>query len=113
MSNVTGLIRFTVRPACAPACPMHSRPPRQQKVDFRGSWAAADEATKVTSRREFLSHVAGGGLLLCFGAPVGAGRQAPASIGELPSINGWVRIDTTGTVELLSNTSEIGQGTGT
>jgi isoquinoline 1-oxidoreductase subunit beta len=67
----------------------------------------------VTSRREFLSHLAGGGLLLCFGAPVALGRQAPASVGELPSINGWVRIDTTGTVELLSNTSEIGQGTGT
>jgi isoquinoline 1-oxidoreductase beta subunit len=67
----------------------------------------------VTNRREFFSHLAGGGLLLCIGAPVAAGPQAPASVGELPAINGWIRIDTTGTVELLSNTSEIGQGTGT
>src|SRR4029077_2937182 len=51
--------------------------------------------------------------LVCFGAPVAADGQATASVGGLPSINGWVRIDTAGTVELLSNTSEIGQGTGT
>jgi isoquinoline 1-oxidoreductase beta subunit len=67
----------------------------------------------MTSRREFLSQLAGGGLLLCFGAPVSADRPAPESAGQLSSINGWVRIDASGTIELLSNTSEIGQGTGT
>lgn len=53
-------------------------------------------------RRDFLKAGLGGGLLIAVGA---AAAQA--------ELSHWVRIASDGTVTLLSNTSEIGQGTGT
>ena len=59
------------------------------------------------SRRDFLKGMAGGGLLLAFGLPT-----THAAV-VAPRIGGWVRVGTDGTVTVLSNTSEIGQGSGT
>lgn len=64
------------------------------------------------NRREFLQRIAAGGLLLGIGAPLRAGDSGPAT-SEPQSVNGWIRIGVQGDVELISNTSEIGQGTGT
>jgi isoquinoline 1-oxidoreductase beta subunit len=71
--------------------------------------------TEVTSsRREFLKGLACGGLLLQIGAPLAANRLASESTPQgLHEVNSWVRIGPTGDVEILSNTSELGQGTGT
>jgi isoquinoline 1-oxidoreductase beta subunit len=70
--------------------------------------------TEAPSRREFLKGLACGGLLLRIGPPLSANPQPPEStVRGPPSVNGWVRIAPNGDVEILSNTSDIGQGTGT
>ena len=58
------------------------------------------------SRRSVLKGLAAGGLLLSFEWPARAATQRPL-------LGGWLRIAPDGTVTILSNTSEIGQGTGT
>jgi len=60
----------------------------------------------MSTRREFLHGAAAGGLLLAVEWPVEAG-------GKQPLLASWIRIAPDGTVTILSNTSEIGQGTGT
>ena len=68
----------------------------------------------ASSRREFLQGLACGGLLLGIGAPISARSLASESTpAGSRQINGWVRVAPTGEVEILSNTSDIGQGTGT
>jgi isoquinoline 1-oxidoreductase beta subunit len=79
----------------------------------------ADESTSDTKdapgRRGFLKGLACGGLLLRIGPSLSANplpsKSAPSS--GPPSVNGWIRIAPNGDVEILSNTSDIGQGTGT
>lgn len=67
-----------------------------------------------SSRRDFMRRIAGGGLLLCIGTPVGAEAHAGDPPGVEPvTVNGWVRIAPNGKVAVLTNSSEIGQGTGT
>jgi isoquinoline 1-oxidoreductase beta subunit len=61
-------------------------------------------------RRDFLKLLAGGGLLVCAGA---TGADAASTSGDWSTINGWIRVSRSGDIEFLSNTSEIGQGTGT
>jgi isoquinoline 1-oxidoreductase beta subunit len=64
-------------------------------------------------RRNFLKRLAAGGLLLGVGARVGAvERQGGGTVGAPAIVNGWVRITPSDEVTLLTNTSEIGQGTG-
>jgi isoquinoline 1-oxidoreductase beta subunit len=60
----------------------------------------------MSNRRDFLKTLAAGGLLVAVGPAVAA--EAPAA--QPP---GWVRIAPDGRVTIFSNTSEIGQGTGT
>jgi len=59
----------------------------------------------LTTRRQFLKGLAAGGLLL------GIGVSATPKKGS--SVNGWIRVGPAGEIEVFSNTSEIGQGTGT
>ncbi|WP_028104525.1 xanthine dehydrogenase family protein molybdopterin-binding subunit [Pseudoduganella violaceinigra] len=61
----------------------------------------------MSSRRDFLKTLAAGGLLVAIGGRAGA---ADAPLTPPP---GWVRIAPDGSVTILSNTSELGQGTGT
>ncbi|WP_426339758.1 molybdopterin cofactor-binding domain-containing protein [Pseudoduganella sp. S-14] len=61
----------------------------------------------MSNRRDFLKTLAAGGLLLAVGPAVAVAAEAPVP----PP--GWVRIAPDGSVTILSNTSEIGQGTGT
>jgi isoquinoline 1-oxidoreductase subunit beta len=71
-------------------------------------------ADVTASRRGFLKGLACGGLLLRIGAPLPANPPASESTrASLHQVNGWVRIAPTGDIEILSNTSDIGQGTGT
>ena len=64
----------------------------------------------MSNRRDFLKTLAAGGLLLAVGpGVVAAAADAPAPVPP----PGWVRIAPDGSVTILSNTSEIGQGTGT
>ncbi|HEY5798997.1 MAG TPA: molybdopterin cofactor-binding domain-containing protein, partial [Burkholderiaceae bacterium] len=61
-------------------------------------------------RRQFLQSLAAGGLLLAL--PLAAHTQGSA--GAAPAqLAGWVRIGADGVCTVLSNVSEIGQGTGT
>ncbi|HWE23201.1 MAG TPA: molybdopterin cofactor-binding domain-containing protein [Myxococcales bacterium] len=60
----------------------------------------------MSTRREFLQGVAASGLLLAVEWPAEAATK-PALVA------GWIRIAPDGAVTILSNTSEIGQGTGT
>ena len=60
----------------------------------------------MSARRDFLKTIGAGGLVVAIGQ-LGA-QAAPAA-----STLGWVRIGADGTATVLSNTSEIGQGTGT
>ncbi len=71
----------------------------------------------MSNRRDFLTALAAGGVLLAIGpvssaamadAPAAGAAPAPA-----PQPPGWVRIAPDGSVTILSNTSELGQGTGT
>ncbi|KQZ42517.1 molybdopterin cofactor-binding domain-containing protein [Duganella sp. Root1480D1] len=69
----------------------------------------------MSNRRNFLKALAAGGLLVAVG-PVVAAADAPvagAAPAAVPPPPGWVRIAPDGSVTILSNTSEIGQGTGT
>ncbi|MCH8620479.1 molybdopterin cofactor-binding domain-containing protein [Undibacterium sp. TS12] len=65
-----------------------------------------------TGRRLFLKRVAAGGLLI---AIPGAAKEFAAATGKFSSteLRGWIRIGSDGIVTFLSNTSELGQGTGT
>ncbi|WP_374581432.1 molybdopterin cofactor-binding domain-containing protein [Pseudoduganella sp.] len=74
----------------------------------------------MSARRDFLKTLAAGGVLVAI-APAGrafaagqdgAGAAAAAPAAPLP-VPGWVRIAPDGVATVLSNTSEIGQGTGT
>lgn len=60
------------------------------------------------SRRSFIGGSAATGLALVVGA---SGTKADGVDG--PLLHRWLRIDPSGRITLLSNTSEIGQGTGT
>lgn len=66
----------------------------------------------MSTRRDFLKTLAAGGLLVAVGpsAGVAAAAEAPAAAPPPPA---WVRIAPDGSTTILSNTSEIGQGTGT
>ncbi|WP_342117071.1 xanthine dehydrogenase family protein molybdopterin-binding subunit [Pseudoduganella sp. OTU4001] len=65
----------------------------------------------MNGRRDFLKTLAAGGVLVAIGpAPHTMAADAPAAPPPPP---GWVRIAPDGAVTVLSNTSEIGQGTGT
>jgi len=67
----------------------------------------------MSNRRDFLKTLAAGGLLVAVG-PVTAVAAADApGAAPVPPPPGWVRIAPDGSVTILSNTSEIGQGTGT
>ncbi|KRB83729.1 molybdopterin cofactor-binding domain-containing protein [Duganella sp. Root198D2] len=69
----------------------------------------------MSNRRDFLKTLAAGGLLVAVGpGAVAAGAAAPPpATAPVPPPPGWVRIAPDGSVTILSNTSEIGQGTGT
>ena len=70
----------------------------------------------MSSRRDFLKTLAAGGLLVTIGPGVTVAADAPAAAAAAtpaPQPPGWVRIAPDGSVTVLSNTSEIGQGTGT
>jgi isoquinoline 1-oxidoreductase subunit beta len=75
----------------------------------------------MSNRRDFLKTLAAGGLLVAVGPAVAAvAADAPAAgagpataAPPPPPPPGWVRIAPDGSVTVLSNTSEIGQGTGT
>jgi isoquinoline 1-oxidoreductase subunit beta len=74
----------------------------------------ARDDVRCSSRRAFLKHLAGGGLLLGIYAPLAGGHKVAEPPSASPSmINGWVRISLNGDVVILTNASEIGQGTGT
>lgn len=62
----------------------------------------------MSNRRDFLKTLAAGGMLVAIGPLPAADAPAPA-----PQAPGWVRIAPDGGVTILSNTSELGQGTGT
>src|SRR5258706_7393782 len=67
-------------------------------------------------RRQFLKAAAATGLMIRIPAPAFAADEAtatPAAAAPEPSSLRWVRIAPGGGVTVLSNTSEIGQGTGT
>ena len=75
----------------------------------------------MSNRRDFLTALAAGGVLLAIGpvssaamadAPAAGAAPAPAPA-PAPQPPGWVRIAPDGSVTILSNTSELGQGTGT
>lgn len=81
----------------------------------------------MSKRRDFLKTLAAGGLLVTIGPGVSAAADAAAATAApapaagapaaaqvpAPQPPGWVRIAPDGSVTVLSNTSEIGQGTGT
>jgi len=62
----------------------------------------------MSNRRDFLKALAAGGMLVAIGPVPAADAPTPA-----PQAPGWVRIAPDGSVTILSNTSELGQGTGT
>lgn len=64
------------------------------------------------ARRTFIKGAAASGLLVAFGDAFATTPSAPAT-SAATSLNGWIRVAPDGSVTLLSNTSEIGQGTGT
>jgi len=64
----------------------------------------------MSNRRDFLKALAAGGLLIAVGPAVAADAPAAAPAPQPPA---WVRIAPDGSVTILSNTSELGQGTGT
>ena len=63
-------------------------------------------------RRAFIARSAASGLVVAFGDAFAAAPGAHAPVAPA-DINGWIRVAPDGAVTLLSNTSEIGQGTGT
>jgi len=64
------------------------------------------------SRRNFIKGVTASGLQVAVGHPLAA-IAAPHPPTPNVSVNSWVQIAPDGAVTLLSNTSELGQGTGT
>lgn len=63
-------------------------------------------------RRAFIKSAAASGLWVAFGDAFAATPDAHTA--PVPAVlNGWIRVASNGTVTLLSNCSEIGQGTGT
>jgi len=62
-------------------------------------------AVPQPQRRDFLKALGTSALLIAIPALAGAGAAA--------ALTGWLRIDPDGAVTILSNTSEIGQGSGT
>jgi isoquinoline 1-oxidoreductase beta subunit len=68
--------------------------------------------TQNPGRRAFIKHAAASGLLVAFGDAFAAKADTHAT--PAPAVvNGWIRVAPDGAVTLLSNCSEIGQGTGT
>src|SRR5438067_5135801 len=84
--------------------PLRHLQPRAARDPARGG---GREMKASVSRRTFLEGLAAGGLLLSVEWPARAAGQGAAKLG------GWLRIAPDGTVTLLTNTSEIGQGTNT
>jgi isoquinoline 1-oxidoreductase subunit beta len=68
--------------------------------------------THNPGRRAFIARSAASGLLVAFGDAFAAAPGTRAAVAPA-DINGWIRVAPDGVVTLLSNTSEIGQGTGT
>jgi isoquinoline 1-oxidoreductase subunit beta len=60
------------------------------------------------SRRSFMASGAAAGAVLVLGA-----SASKADVVDATTLHRWLRIDSRGGITLLSNTSEIGQGTGT
>jgi isoquinoline 1-oxidoreductase beta subunit len=79
--------------------------------------ASTDDASVVVnvSRRDFLglSALAGGGLILGVALPVsvsGRAKAQTAGAAAVPALNAFVRIAPDGTVTIVANHSEMGQG---
>ena len=64
-------------------------------------------------RRAFLKNIGTGALVLAVGQPLAADTQKVKPAHHNTPINGWLSIASDGAVTLYSNTTEIGQGTGT
>ena len=64
------------------------------------------------ARRAFIARAAASGFLVAFGDAFATTPSAHAT-SAATSLNGWISVAPDGVVTLLSNTSEIGQGTGT
>jgi isoquinoline 1-oxidoreductase subunit beta len=68
--------------------------------------------TQNPARRAFIKRAAASGFLVAFGDAFATTPSAHITP-QATSLNGWISIAPGGTVTLLSNSSEIGQGTGT
>ena len=87
---------------------------RSNPAGAAGRGQVVRNATQRPGRRRFLKGLGGGGLLLWFGVPPAVAAAASALDSHEPeTVAGWIRIAPSGAIELLTNTSEIGQGTGT
>jgi len=68
--------------------------------------------TPNPNRRAFIKRAGASGLLVAFGNAFAAKLDTHTTLAPA-AVNGWIRVAADGTVTLLSNSSEIGQGTGT
>ncbi len=64
-------------------------------------------------RRDFLKVLGTSALVIAIPALAATGAGTGAGAGAAPALAGWLRIAPDGAVTILSNTSEIGQGSGT
>jgi len=71
-----------------------------------------NEAPADTGRRDFCSRTArlGGGLLLAMTVPAFAGRPGAPGVATPTELNAWLQIATDGSITVLVDRSEMGQG---